>query len=88
MVPDVVSDSQSDEEDTLIESAIRSSFNFEFASTSSSFFGSAIISSSHGRAASSNEATSAGDIQVPQSINPAPVAEELNRWCVEAVAVQ
>uniref|UniRef100_M1DLG8 Integrase core domain containing protein n=1 Tax=Solanum tuberosum TaxID=4113 RepID=M1DLG8_SOLTU len=46
-------------------------------------FASPTSSNSHGRATSSDEATSAGDILVPPNNEPAPVAEETNRRCVE-----
>uniref|UniRef100_M1DBL8 Integrase core domain containing protein n=1 Tax=Solanum tuberosum TaxID=4113 RepID=M1DBL8_SOLTU len=45
--------------------------------------GSAIGSSSHGKAFSSNEAISLREVPGPPNTNPAPVAEESNRWCVE-----
>uniref|UniRef100_M1DGJ9 Integrase core domain containing protein n=1 Tax=Solanum tuberosum TaxID=4113 RepID=M1DGJ9_SOLTU len=35
------------------------------------------------KAASSDEATSAGDIRVPQNTDPTLVAEKPNKWCVE-----
>jgi len=52
-------------------------------STSRSASGSATGSSSHGRATSSDEATSSGVVPVTPNTNPTPVAEEPNRWCVE-----
>jgi len=54
----------------------------ESTSVSGSVSGSAYGSSSHGTTASSDEATSAGDIPVPPSTEPATVAEEQNWWCV------
>uniref|UniRef100_M1DXX8 Integrase core domain containing protein n=1 Tax=Solanum tuberosum TaxID=4113 RepID=M1DXX8_SOLTU len=41
--------------------------------------GSAIGSRSHDQAASFDESTSSGEVQVPQNNDPAPVAEEPNR---------
>uniref|UniRef100_M1DPP0 Integrase core domain containing protein n=1 Tax=Solanum tuberosum TaxID=4113 RepID=M1DPP0_SOLTU len=79
LVPDVVTASQFDEEDTLIRSPAGSASGSESASAS----GSAIGSSSHGRAASSDESTSVEDIPVPPNTNPAPNVEEPNRWCVD-----
>uniref|UniRef100_M1DJC8 Integrase core domain containing protein n=1 Tax=Solanum tuberosum TaxID=4113 RepID=M1DJC8_SOLTU len=82
VVPDVVTASRSDEEDTLIGSPTGSASYSESPSTSG--FGSGSISglSSHGRADSSDDATSAGDIPVPPNTDPAPAAEKPNRWCV------
>ncbi|KAK4724143.1 hypothetical protein R3W88_026922 [Solanum pinnatisectum] len=87
VVPDVVTASPSDEEDILIESPIGSTIGSKSTSASgsesASLFGSATHSSSHGRAASSDEATSLEVVLVPPNTDPAPVAEEPNRWCVE-----
>nr|ABI34335.1 Integrase core domain containing protein [Solanum demissum] len=69
VVPDVVTASLSDEEDTLIDSPARSASGSESASTS----GSASGSSSHGRTASSDEASRAGDIPIPPRTDPAPI---------------
>uniref|UniRef100_M1DLZ1 Integrase core domain containing protein n=1 Tax=Solanum tuberosum TaxID=4113 RepID=M1DLZ1_SOLTU len=46
-------------------------------------FGSATGSGSHDKAASFDEATSSGEVLVPRSYDPDPVAGEPNKWCVE-----
>uniref|UniRef100_M1DEI2 Integrase core domain containing protein n=1 Tax=Solanum tuberosum TaxID=4113 RepID=M1DEI2_SOLTU len=48
-----------------------------------SAFGSATASSAHDGAASSNEATSLGEVPVPLSYDPNPMVGEPNIWCVE-----
>uniref|UniRef100_M1DC75 Integrase core domain containing protein n=1 Tax=Solanum tuberosum TaxID=4113 RepID=M1DC75_SOLTU len=83
VVPDVVTPSQSDEEDTQISSSDGSTFGPKSASASGFGFGSASGSSSPGMTASSDEITSAEDIPVPPNTVPAPVAEEPNKWCVD-----
>uniref|UniRef100_M1DY12 Integrase core domain containing protein n=1 Tax=Solanum tuberosum TaxID=4113 RepID=M1DY12_SOLTU len=80
LIPDVVTASQSDKEDTPIGSPAGSAYGSEFASASSS--GSASGSSSQCRTASSDKATSAGVIPMPSNTEPAPIADEPNRWCV------
>uniref|UniRef100_M1DI46 Integrase core domain containing protein n=1 Tax=Solanum tuberosum TaxID=4113 RepID=M1DI46_SOLTU len=81
----------SDEENTLIGSPTGSASGSEVVSTSGSEStsapdsgsGSATCSGSHDKAASSNEATSSGEVPMPQSYDPDPVAGEPNIWCVE-----
>uniref|UniRef100_M1DZA4 Integrase core domain containing protein n=1 Tax=Solanum tuberosum TaxID=4113 RepID=M1DZA4_SOLTU len=41
------------------------------------------VGDENNQAASSNEATSSGEVQVPQNNDHAPVAEEHNRWSME-----
>uniref|UniRef100_M1D841 Integrase core domain containing protein n=1 Tax=Solanum tuberosum TaxID=4113 RepID=M1D841_SOLTU len=83
VVPKVVTASESVEKDTLIGSATGSTFGSEFTSAAGSASGSTTGSSSHGRAALSDEAASSEKVPMPQNNDPAPVAEELNRLCVE-----
>uniref|UniRef100_M1DYT2 Integrase core domain containing protein n=1 Tax=Solanum tuberosum TaxID=4113 RepID=M1DYT2_SOLTU len=99
VVTDVVTVSQSDEENTLIESLTSSSSGSKFGSTSgsesasasgsepahASGFGyrSATGSGSHEKDASFDEATSSEAVLAPRNNNPTPVAGEPNKWCVE-----
>ncbi|KAK4721408.1 hypothetical protein R3W88_011641 [Solanum pinnatisectum] len=87
VITNIVTVSQSDEENTQIESPAGSASGSKDGSASGSesalAFSSATGSSSHDKAASSNEATSSREVQVPQNNDPASVAEEPNRWCVK-----
>uniref|UniRef100_M1DW87 Integrase core domain containing protein n=1 Tax=Solanum tuberosum TaxID=4113 RepID=M1DW87_SOLTU len=90
VIPDVVTASQSDEEDTPIglpagsasDSECAFASGYKSASAFGSVSGSTSGSISHGRTGLSDEATSAGDIPVPPNTEPATVAEDPNRWCV------
>ncbi|KAK4723929.1 hypothetical protein R3W88_026708 [Solanum pinnatisectum] len=99
VVTDVVTVSLSDEENTLIRSQASSAFGSEASSTFSSEpattsgsdpakasglgSGSSTGLGSHNKVASSDEATSSGNVPIPPNTDPAPVAREPNRWCVE-----
>ncbi|KAK4724196.1 hypothetical protein R3W88_026975 [Solanum pinnatisectum] len=91
VVTDVVTISQSNEEDTLIGLQASSTFGSDSATTfgsepahASGFgLGSATGSGSYDKAASSDEATSSGNVPIPPNTDPALVAGEPNRWCVE-----
>uniref|UniRef100_M1DM55 Integrase core domain containing protein n=1 Tax=Solanum tuberosum TaxID=4113 RepID=M1DM55_SOLTU len=75
MVPDVVTASQSDGEDTLIDSSAGSAACSKSFSASGSSSGSASGSSSHARTASSDNTNSEEYIPVPSSIDTATILE-------------
>ncbi|KAK4726868.1 hypothetical protein R3W88_031785 [Solanum pinnatisectum] len=83
VLPNVVTVSQSEEDDTLIGSLARSTSDSESNSTAGSTLGSTTSSSSQGQTASFDEATSSGEVPVPRNYDPDLVAEEPNRRCVE-----
>uniref|UniRef100_M1DFS1 Integrase core domain containing protein n=1 Tax=Solanum tuberosum TaxID=4113 RepID=M1DFS1_SOLTU len=81
VVPDVVTASQSDEEDALIGSQVVFASGSESASTFGFASSSATGSSSHGRAVSSDDATSAGIFQCHQT----PTLLRLLRSLIDSV---